>query len=216
MEKYKSKPSGGYYLIPVLIFLIGSILACGTIYPKLFGAQKSLFEAFDLLGLERVIVPGSAEIELTQEGPHAIYYEYRSVVDGKPYSSSKGMPRVECTFDSLDGTAKILAVPDYVPTNRYSIGLDRRAGYLAMSFTVDEPGKYELTCSYPNGSSHPKIVLAIGQNILVEFFRTAYESVGPFMISSSILLGTVLLAAIFTLVIAILRWDDRRNRAFVC
>ena len=166
MNRRRTKPSGWYYGLAVLVLMLGWPIAGAASYPAVRGVPAAIKEAYDLSRLTQVVVPGSAEITLSRTGAYGVYYEYRSVVDGVEYATSQSPPWLECSLIS-DATGRVIpVVPDVVETNRYDAGPGRRAGVLIMSTTVDEPGGYAFSCQYADGREQPRIVLAIGQNII--------------------------------------------------
>jgi hypothetical protein len=172
----RSKLSGWLYglgLVPVL----GCLVAMVLVYRWFPGLPGTLDARMDLDNLTRVVVPGSEQITFDKRGAYAVYYEYRSVVDGVTFASSVKPPELACSLTSRTSGTELHAAPDYVPTNRYATKDRERVGVLSHSITVDEPGAYTFSCRYPDGRSQPEVVMAVGPNLVWEFFGVAAKTV---------------------------------------
>jgi hypothetical protein len=173
--------------------------------PKLPGT----FEAkMNLDELTQVVVPGSHEITFENKGAHAVYYEYRSVVNGMTYVTSRTPPALACTLTSTATGANVAVVPDYVETNTYSTRDRERVGVLIRSVTIDRPGTYTFSCRHADGRTQPEVVLAVGPNFVWEFFGIAARTIGSAASGLAVLLLSGAAAAIVALAIA-----RRRSRS---
>jgi hypothetical protein len=205
MSERKMKPSGWIYVVAALFPLFGCLTAMILAYrwfPSLPGTLGSEMKMHDLT---QVVVPGSEDITFDNSGAYAVYYEYRSVVDGVVYTSSETPPTLACTLTSKATGADVAVVPDYVKTNNYTNR--ERTGVLIRSITIDEPGTYTFSCRYADGKSEPGIVLTVGPNFMWEFFGIATRifvtvAAGLGVLFSS---GTVVLIVVIVIII-------KRNR----
>lgn len=178
MSAQKSKSFRWYPFLAVLLLpLFGCLISAVIIYRQFQGFPGALGQtSIGALGrtginnLTQVVVPGSKEIHFSKKGAYAVYYEYRSVVNGVGYLTSKTPPVLECDLRSKTSGESASLAPDYVEGNVYSTKDYERAGVLMMSISMDKPGAYEFSCRYPDGSTKPKVVLAVGPNIVWEFF----------------------------------------------
>ncbi len=118
-------------------------------------------------------MPGSADIFFPEAGAYAVYYEYRSVIDGVRYVRDKYPPSLNCQLKSKATGADVALVPDYVEGNVYSTQDQERVGVLIRSISIENPGVYVFSCQYSNDRTSPEIVLAVGPNIIWEFFNLA-------------------------------------------
>ena len=205
MKEHKSKPSGWTYAVAAVIPVLGCLMAMALVYqwfPGLPGAFESKMTMGDLT---QVVVPGSEDITFAESGAYAVYYEYRSFVDGAVYASSETPPALACTLISRATGADVDVVPDYVPTNTYSTKDRERVGVLIRSITIGEPGTYSFSCHYADGSSQPEIVLAVGPNFMWEFFDIAAGTVLTAVAGVVVLLGSGAVAAVIALAIAVRR-----------
>jgi hypothetical protein len=176
-----------------------------------FPGLPGTFEAkMNLDDLTQVVVPGSEVITFERSGAYAVYYEYRSVVDGAVYASSEKPPALACSLTSRATGADVAVVPDYVPTNTYSTKDRERVGVLIRSLTIPKPGTYNLACQYLDGNSEPEIVLAVGPNFVWEFFGIAARTVLTAVAGVAVLLGSGAVAAVVALAIALKRRQSQQ------
>ncbi|MGH7890104.1 MAG: hypothetical protein ACRENF_06095, partial [Thermodesulfobacteriota bacterium] len=72
MNNQNIEPRRRYYGLAVLVFVVGCALFGWFLFRNLNGLIENL---------TRVIVPGKAEIMLSDPGTYTIFYEYQSVLD---------------------------------------------------------------------------------------------------------------------------------------
>ena len=201
----KRRPSGWLYVLAAVIPVLGCLIAMVLVYAWFPGLPGTLESEVNIDNLTQVVVPGSKEITFAESGAYAVYYEYRSVVDGVVYTGSERPPALACTLTSRASGDEVAVVPDDVPSNAYSTRDRARVGRLIRSITIREPGSYILSCRYADGSSAPKVVLAVGPNLVWEFFGIAARTVVTAAAGLAVLFGSGMLAAIVTIVVAVKR-----------
>lgn len=82
------------------------------------GLPSLIAEASGLTRMTQVVIPGTGQVPFSEPGAYAVYYEYRSVVDGLEYIGSlKTPPALVCSLTSNATGEEMLVVPDYVETN---------------------------------------------------------------------------------------------------
>jgi len=188
MSGSKLKPTRWYYILALLIPIFACLGTALFIYPNVPKLPGAL-EGMGINDLTRVIVPGSAEVFFPKTGGYAVYYEYRSNIDGVSYTRDKYPPRINCQLTSKSTGEDIALTPDFVEGNMYVTQNPERAGVLINSIMIKNPGGYRLACQYPNGSIDPQIVLAVGPNIGWEFLNLAAKPV------AAIFCGTLIFVA---------------------
>jgi len=140
----------------------------------------------------QVVVPGTHEIQLEESGKYTVFYEYRSVVDNKVYSTGESLSGMIVTLQSKEDSQEV-AMSRPSGSSTYETG--GRAGVSVLEFEIEEPGTYILTADYSGGRSGPDIVLAIGKfNIL----STILVALGIFFGTLIVGGGTVIFGAVIT------------------
>ena len=176
MSDKKKKPSRWYYLLALLIPIFACAGTGALVYqsvPKLPGA----LEAAGIQNLKQVTVPGSAELYFPKAGAYAVYYEYRSAIDGISYTRDEYPPMMSCQLKSKATGKAIRLEPTNVKGNVYVTHNPDRAGVMYRETSIDQPGIYTFGCQYTDGSTYPKIMLAVGPNIVWEFLNKAAKPV---------------------------------------
>jgi hypothetical protein len=144
------------YLVAVIVFIFGVLIA----------AALTGFFIYSILNLDdrlqRVVVPGTAELELEDTGRYTIFYEYRSTVDGREYRTAESIPDLDIRVTSVD-TGEPVPVSSAFGSTTYETW--NRAGESVATFRIDDPGTYELAAEYAGGVVGPEIVLALGEGI---------------------------------------------------
>jgi hypothetical protein len=210
MSERKMRPSGWTYAVAALIPLLGCLIAMAAAYRWFLGLPGTWQAKMSLENLTQVVVPGSQDITFAKSGAYAVYYEYRSVVDGAVYASSETPPALACSLTSKETGTDVGVVPDYVETNKYSSKDRERVGVLIRSITIDKPGTYTFSCRYVDGSSQPEIVLAVGPNFVWEFLGIAARTIVTALAGLAVLLGSGAVAAVVVIVIAVKRRRPRQ------
>jgi hypothetical protein len=205
MNERSVKPSRRYYALAILIPVLGCLIAMALVYRWFPGLPGALEARMNLDNLTQVVIPGSKDITFADSGAYAVYYEYRSVVDGIVYASSETPPALACTLISKATGAEVAVVPDYAKTNTYSTKDRERVGVLIRSITIDEPGTYTFSCRHVDGASQPEMVLAVGPNFVWEFFGIAARIVLTAAAGLAVLVGSGAVAAFLALAIAVKR-----------
>jgi plastocyanin len=202
MDKETTRSSRWYYGFAVLVLVLGCLAATTITALGMRGLPSLIAEAHDLSRMTQVVIPGSAEVTFPETGAYAVYYEYRSVVDGLGYIGSEIPPSFVCSLTSNATGADVPVVPDYVETNGYSVGRGSRVGVLAMSITINEPGTYTFSCRYPDGRAEPKVVVVVGHNIVWELFGIAARPLGSIVASMAVVFSSAVAAIIIAIVVA--------------
>jgi hypothetical protein len=209
----KRRPSGWLYVLAAVIPVLGCFVTIALVYDWFPGLPGTLESRVNVDNLTQVVVPGSEEITFAKSGAYAVYYESRSVVDGVVYTSSGTPPALACTFTSQATGEDVALVPDYVSSNAYVTKGRARVGTLIRSITIEEPGKYLFSCNYADGSPLPKVVLAVGPNLVWEFFGIAARTIVTGAAGLAVLVGSGLLAAVVVVVVAVKRRRPRQDVA---
>lgn len=151
-DQSKVKPSRWFYVLGIAVFIIGGVLSGLFIFSSLgnFATETPI----------QVVVPGGTDIKLSDTGKYTIFYEYRSVVGNRVFSTGEDIPGIAVSLVSKDTGLKI-PLSRTSMSSTYSIG--GRSGIGLFDFSIDKPGTFELSAFYPSGeqSSSKDIVLAV-------------------------------------------------------
>jgi hypothetical protein len=190
----KVSPSRWLYGLAALIVVVGIVLFIVVIVSTISDIGKSL---------THVVVPGSHDITLEKPGAYIVFYEYRSVVDGRLFSTNESLPGLHCTLVNVQNSDEIVLRPAAVDAN-YSVG--GRAGFAVFEFTIDQPGTYELYARYDEGQEGPDIVLAIGTSVTTKV-------VGSIFGGFAILFGSFVIALVLAIVTFVKRHKSAKQIA---
>ena len=204
------KPSRWYYILSVLIPVFACLGMTLFVYrnvPKLPGALENV----GIENLTQVVVPGSAEINFPKAGAYAVYYEYRSVFDGIGYIRGIRPPSIECQLTSIVTGEKADITPDYVEGNTYATQNNQRVGVLINSITINQPGIYNFSCEYVDGRTTPEIVLAVGPNIVWEFFNIAVKPIAAIILGVPVFVVACGISILIVGIVAYKRHQMKKN-----
>jgi hypothetical protein len=151
MSAQEIRPGRWLYGLAALIFVAGWALFVVILWKSLSGIGE---------GLHQVVVPGTVELNLAKPGSYTIFHEYESVVGNRIYSSSRGVPGLECTLRSKATGARV-ELSRSLSNSTYS--MPSRSGVSLLDFRIEHPGIYVLSASYPEGQEGGEVVLAVGQ-----------------------------------------------------
>ena len=210
MSEKKLKPTRWYYLlalfIPVFACLVTAFIVYGSL-PKLPGA----LEALGIKNLKQVVVPGSAEITFPKSGAYAVYYEYRSVIDGVSYYGKEIPPSLRCQLSSKSTGESVKMDYSTVKGNIYTY--PERAGVMFKSISIDRPGVYNFSCRYPDGRSYPKFVLAVGPDLIWEFFNFALKPIAALFCGTFVFAFAGVISVLIIAFVAIKRHRSKETLA---
>lgn len=150
--------AGGVFIIGIAAFIIILI--------------KGIFSSVDQIDT-RVVVPGTEVIELEGTGKYNIYFEHRSVVDGKVFETSN-INGLMCTLKNT-ATGEFINLTNPSLSSNYSVG--GRKGYSIFEFSITKRGSYELTAWYESGDGE-EAVLAISKGLGSSILKIVFLCLG--------------------------------------
>jgi hypothetical protein len=183
MSENKPKPSGWFYILAILIPVFACLGTGLLVYlnvPELPGALEDV----GVKNLTQVVVPGSADVSFPQKGAYAVYYEYRSVIDGVSYARDEYPPIMRCQLMSKATGKAVKLEPTQVQGNVYATRNPHRAAVMYKQISIDQPGIYTFSCQYTDGAAIPKSVMAVGPNIVWGFFNILAKPAAAFFCGS--------------------------------
>jgi len=194
MDTPTLKPSRRYYVLAAIVFVSGWGLLAVFLFVSLSGLGSKL---------QRVVAPGQSDLALNAPGDYTIYYEHRSVVGNRVYSTDENLSGLECDLVSKATGAKI-PLSASSTNSTYSIG--SYEGKSLLEFHVEQPGMYQLTTVYAAAREGPEIVLAVGQGIFTKILLAVFGGVAS-------LFACLALAAAIAVVTFIKRSKARKQLA---
>ena len=212
MSEYKLKPTRWYYVIALLIPIfacLGTTLLVYPNVPKLPGA----LERMGINDLTRIIAPGSADIYFPKAGGYAVYYEYRSVINGVKYVRDKFPSSINCHLRSKATGEDIELASPHAEGDMYTTQYQERVGVLFKSISINQPGVHIFSCQYTDGRTHPQIVLAVGPNIIWEFFNVAAKPVAAIVCGGLVFTVGLVIAMLIAGLVAFKRYQAGKTTA---
>lgn len=153
MKLCNIRPKKWWYVISVLIFIIGISAFVLWLVKGISGITN---------GSQQFVVPGKSEISLSEPGKYEIFYEYRSVVNGKVYLTEENLSGLQCTLKDR-ATDQFVNMENPSINSNYSLG--GRAGISVLEFTIKKAGIYDLSAQYSSSKEGQEVVLVIGKSI---------------------------------------------------
>ena len=179
MSDQKVKPSFLLYLIPLVLLITGM--------------SVSVFVGLNILNfqknLERIVLPGKSTLNL-QVGSYTVFYEYKSIVNQRSYSTGEDLPNLRYRLISVSDNYEVELIPSGVRSTTYSGATSE--GTSIFQFNISKQGEYEYSSWYPNTQGGQDIVFAIGQKPALGNLLVAILS-----IFVSIFIGLILFIVIF-------------------
>jgi hypothetical protein len=175
------------YLIALAIFVVGSLVAALLAYRFISG----LLDLTD--SLTYAVVPGTTDIELSEPGRYTIFYEHRSVVDGRVFDTPETLPGLEIRLVSKETGVPVTLM---APGSDASYSIRGRSGRSVLSFRIDTPGTYTLTGEYAPGTQGPDAVVAVGKG----FGRSLALGIGGAIASGGLFCLTTVAAIVIAAV----------------
>lgn len=177
-------PGCGWYFVGVLIIAAGVGVFAWLIAKTVLGMGGDM---------QRVVVPGRTELDFERTGRYTLFYEYRSAVAGRVFSTPETPPGLKCLLRSAKTGGHVPLDP--APGGTYESG--SRAGLALFEFSIKNPGRYQLLAAYPEGEQGPDVVLAVAH----EYGRSLGVSIGGGLAA----LFTSLMAGILCIVVTAYR-----------
>ncbi len=120
--------------------------------------------------LTQVLIPGKALLPLQQGKSYTVYYESRSVLDGRIYETGESLNGLQCELrSSEDGQVVPLHRPDG-PT-KYTVA--GRSGNSVLEFSVPRDATYDFSCAFEQRDHSHEVVLAVGSGLGVLVLKKA-------------------------------------------
>jgi hypothetical protein len=157
------RPGWWPYLVAVALFILAAASIVGIF---IFALSSSKDQS-------RFVMPGKGEVEFAEPGDYTIYYEHRSVVGDRSFSTPEQPPNIVCRMTSIED-GKSLPVQPAQFSSRYEMG--SRAGVSLYSVHVEQAGTYELIADYAEGQTGDEFVLSVGSGF-AEMFLVILASV---------------------------------------
>jgi len=180
MSTKKLKPSRWYYILAFIIPIFACIGTTLLVYPNVPELPGAL-EAVGVKNLTQVVVPGSAEVSFPKKGAYAVYYEYRSVINGMSYARDEYPPIMRCQLRSKVTGEAVRLEHSNVKGNIYTTQNPIRAAVMYKQISIDQPGIYTFSCQYTNGAAIPRSVMSVGPNIIWGFFNIAAKPIAAIL-----------------------------------
>lgn len=147
--------------------------------------------------LPQIVVPGSAELQLSQPGTYTIFHEAESTVDGRYYAPSD-VSGLYITVTSVEAGRE---VPLEEPGGETTYSVSGRSGRAVLVFDIAEPGLYQVAGTYEGGEGSATVI-AVGHSFGRKLLMTIVGAIG---------IG--LIGLLLALTIAVVTFVRRRRHA---
>lgn len=186
MERIVKSPRRVYYFIggaALVLSVIGFIVCVIFLINQIASSTPQI----------KVVVPGTQNIYFSESGVYTVYYEYRSVVNNKIYSTGEELPSNILVTLTREKNNEEIALSQPSMNETYESG--GHAGVSVFAFEITEPGYYVFTAHYAGDGEHPEIIFGIGQSKL---FGTVFSGLALFFVSFILfIIGTVIIIVTF-------------------
>jgi hypothetical protein len=203
----KIKPSKWFYVVGIVVLIVGPVVSSVFLFSTIFSNLGNMAEIPSV----QVVVPGSSDITLSQEGKYTIFYEYRSLVGNRIYSTGEEIPGLQINLVSKE-TGNEIPLSGASVNRTYTVG--SRSGIGLLDFVIEQPGVYELSASYPpvqgpreggGGEQNQEIVLAVIHGTAIDkLFGSITATVASFM-------AVILVPFVAGIVIIVITFIKRRK-----
>ncbi|MGC1134141.1 MAG: hypothetical protein WA941_15050 [Nitrososphaeraceae archaeon] len=179
------KPNRWFYVIGAGLFVLGPVLS-------LLFVLSTISTVTQMPSIQ-VVVPGGTDVTLLETGKYTIFYEYQSIVRNRVFSTGQDIPGIQVSLVSKDTGAEIPLSRTSMSTT-YAMG--GREGVGIFDFTIDKPGTFELSASYPSveqQQDRPEIVLSIFHGFTDRLIGTLVTALSLFIVPSGAGLGVLVI-----------------------
>ena len=184
MQSAKIKPTRWFYGLAVLIMFIGGVIFAIFLFSNLSRIAKDFIQ---------VVVPGQETIILSEPGKYIIFYEHRSIVGNKVYSTGEHLSGLYCLLKEKSTGQEIPLTPSQMSSS-YSSG--SRSGVSIFEFSIVRPGTYELKAWYEAEQGKQEVVLAIGHGFSARLMGTIFGGIAIFI--GSLITGGIIAVITYT------------------
>lgn len=179
MEKASKVPGRSYYVIGVIIWMVGIVLFAILLRTPRKPIPPEI----------QIVVPGSRDLYLPEEGKYTIFFEYLSVIGNKNYSTGEQLSPMLVGLQSRQ-YYEIFELS--TPSRRMEYEVGGRAGVSVFEFEIESPGNYFLFAEYEGDVSGPDVVFAIGK---LKMLGTTPAGLGTFF--GTIIIGGFIIVRTF-------------------
>jgi len=142
-----------------LYFILGGVLALAGL---ILFADSLVRILHSTDNLTQIVVPGEEDLPLMPNLTYTIFFETKSVVNGRVYSTTESANGLTCMVISRTSGNKI---DTRSPAMNTTYSLSDREGRSMLEFVTDEAGVYNIDCEYKNGSEGTQMVIAVGSGV---------------------------------------------------
>jgi len=183
MKSGKKARGCSLIIVSILIFSFG----IGFFIFFLMQKIKDLTE-----DMVRIPMPESVRVTLEKQGTYTVFYEYKSIYDGKKIYSMTSSSNLELEIKEKE-TGKDIQLRRPTTNKRYSF--QNRAGYGIYDFNIQKPGEYIFSGKLVSGKDE-RVILAIGHGFT--------EKIMKIVISGLVVMFITIILGIATLVYGII------------
>ena len=146
------------YVISVVIYIAGTVISCLFILKNVQNDEDRFY---------RMIAPGEHKIYLRNPGNYTLFYEYKSIIGSRVFSSNPDiLPNLKFILTDISG--KEIRLSPAVGNESYSSSKGF-SGVSLFKFKIIKDGEYILKTNHENSEEKNQIVLAITEGFTRRF-----------------------------------------------
>ncbi|MEM8738037.1 MAG: hypothetical protein AAGG38_06110 [Planctomycetota bacterium] len=166
-------PSRGWYGLAFVLMLIGVAAFTASVNVAKVQVAESIAQ------MQRLVVPGSAELAFDTPGRYLVYYEKVGTYRGEDFDTTRifrETPALDMNVQEL-ATGRFLTVEQAKAAEGESQMFNDGRANSEFVFEIETPGRYRVSATHENPGVTDRLLLAVGPPVVGDLFS---DWRGPF------------------------------------